>query len=66
MSQSSFVCTQLNSFKFSEWLNLSIWPIDNTLTGTTTPGQSGPGSYDNKKVLHIPQTQELDLTHQIV
>ena len=28
-------------------------PIDETLTVTTTLGQSGPGSNDNKRVLHI-------------
>ena len=27
-----------------------------TLTGTTTPGQSGPRSHDNEGVLHIPQS----------
>ena len=31
----------------------SICPIDTTL-GDTTPGQSVPGSDDNKGVLHIP------------
>ena len=25
------------------------------LTGTTTPGQSGPGSYGSKGELHTPQ-----------
>ena len=34
----------------------SIWPIDRTLSGTTTPGQSGPGSNGNEGVLHIPQS----------
>ena len=29
--------------------------IDRTLSGATTPGQSGPGSNDNKRVFHIPQ-----------
>ena len=33
----------------------SIWPIDRTLSGSTTLGQSGPGSNDNEEVLHIPQ-----------
>ena len=32
----------------------SIWPIDRTLSGATTPGQSGPGSDGNEGVLHIP------------
>ena len=52
-----FISTQLNGFKFkfqfclpqlndfhnSKWLNSSIWHIDGTLTGTTTPGLSVPG-----------------------
>ena len=33
----------------------SIWPRDRTLSGATTPGQSGPESNSNKEVLHIPQ-----------
>ena len=31
----------------------SIWSIDRTLSGTTTPGQSEPGSNCNEEVLHI-------------
>ena len=34
-------------------LNSSIWPIDRTLSGATTPGQSGPGSDDNEGVQRI-------------
>ena len=52
---SSIVCTQLNGYKFSKWLNISIWPIDKTQTGTTTPDQSWHGSNGNEVVLHIPQ-----------
>ena len=33
----------------------SILPIDRTLLGATTPGQSGPGSDGNEAVLRIPQ-----------
>ena len=33
----------------------SIWPIDRTLSGATTPGQSRPGSDGNNGVLCIPQ-----------
>ena len=33
----------------------SIWPIDRTLSGATTPDQSGPGSDANKEVLRIPK-----------
>ena len=29
--------------------------IDRTLTGTITPGQSGPGSNGNEGILYIPQ-----------
>ena len=32
------------------------WHIYGTLTGTTTSGQSRPGSNDNEGVLHIPQS----------
>ena len=39
MHQSSFVCTQLNGFKYNKWLNISIQPINETWTGTTSPGQ---------------------------
>ena len=34
-------------------LNISIWPIDGNLIGTTTSVHSGPGSYDNEEVVHI-------------
>ena len=47
---------QLNGFKSSKWLNSSIWSIDGTLIDITTPGQSGPGSNDSERVLHIPQS----------
>ena len=33
----------------------SIWPIDRTLSGATSPGQSEPESNDNERVLHILQ-----------
>ena len=33
----------------------SIWPIDRTLSGVITPGQSGPGSDGDEGVLCIPQ-----------
>ena len=36
-----------------------IWPIDKTLSGATTPGQSGPGSDDNEGVLCIPQSSSI-------
>ena len=37
----------------------SISPIDRTLLGVTTPGQSGPGSNSNDEVLHIPQSSSI-------
>ena len=46
--------SQLNGFKYTKWLNSSIWPIDGTLTGTIILGQSGIGS--NEGILHIPQS----------
>ena len=39
--------------------NSSIWPIDKTLSGATTLGQSGPGSNGNEGVLHIPQSSSI-------
>ena len=38
--------------------NSSIWAIDRTLSDATTLGQRGPGSKDNKRVLHIPQSSK--------
>ena len=37
----------------------SIWPIDKTLSGATTPGQSEPGSDGNEWVLRIPQSSSI-------
>ena len=37
----------------------SIWSIDRTLLGTTTPGQSEPWSDGNKGVLDIPQSSSI-------
>ena len=39
--------------------NGSTWPIDRTLSGATTPGQSGPGSNGNEEVLRIPQSSSI-------
>ena len=33
-----------------------IWPIDGTLSGATTPVQSGSGRDDNEGVIRIPQS----------
>ena len=63
MSQSSFVCKQLNDFNYcyliviilisitissKKKLNSSIQPIDGTLTGTATLSQSGSESNGNE------------------
>ena len=40
----------------------SIWPIDKTLSGATTPGQNWPGSNGNKGVLRIPQSSSITTT----
>ena len=37
----------------------SIWSIDRTLSGATTPEQSGPGSDGKEGVLHIPQNSSI-------
>ena len=36
--------------------NSSIWPIDSTLSGATTPRQSGPGNNSYEGVRHIFQS----------
>ena len=48
----SFVCTQFKCQSF-------IWPIDKTLSNSTTPGQSRPRSNGNEEVLHIPQNPSI-------
>ena len=37
-----------------EFLNRSIWYIDETLTGTTTQGRNETGSNGNEGVPHTP------------
>ena len=58
-----FVYTHLNvkvlfqTIRFSISTQFSsIRPIDRTLSGSTNPGQCGPGSDGNEGVLHIPQS----------
>ena len=52
-----FVGTQTIIFSYTfKWSNRSIWPIDGSQTGATTPGQSGPGSNCNKGVAQVPQS----------
>ena len=52
--------TQLNVFKYRKWLNICIWPIDETLIGTTIQGQSEPESNDNERILHIPLSSKTE------
>ena len=40
----------------------SVWPIDKTLCGATTPSDSGPGSDGNKGVFRIPQSSSITRT----
>ena len=40
-------------------LNSSIWPIDKTLSGATTHGQSGPVRNSNEGVLCISQSSSI-------
>ena len=42
-----------------EWIVCSLWPIDRTLSGATTPHQSGPGSNGNEGVFCIPQSSSI-------
>ena len=37
----------------------SIWPIDRTLSGATTPGKSWPGSDGNEWVLRIRRSSNI-------
>ena len=46
--------------------NHQIWAIDGILIGTTTCGQSGPGSYSNERVLHTPQNWNLPIGYSWV
>ena len=39
-------------------MNGSIWLIDGTLTGNTTPDQNEPMSNNNEEVIHIPKLQD--------
>ena len=45
-----------------KWLNSCIWPQDGILTGTTTLELSGPESYGNEGVFHIPKAPVLKNT----
>ena len=39
--------------------NISIWPIDRTLSGAATSSQSGPGSNVNEEEFCIPQSSSI-------
>ena len=41
-------------------LNISTEPLKGTLTETSTPGQSEPGSNGNEGVLHIPHSSRTE------
>ena len=67
LKHKSFIQTQLNDQTvLFQAIQLSIntyfstnWPIDRTLSGATTPGQSGHGSEGHKWILRIPQSLTL-------
>ena len=44
-----------------KWLNSSIWPIDETLSGTITPSQSGPRSNGDEGVHDILKDWRLSI-----
>ena len=46
--------TSSMSIEYEYVLDRHIWLLDETLTGTTIPDQSGSGSTDNEEVLHTP------------
>ena len=37
----------------------STYPLIKALSGATTPGQSGPGSDGNERVVRIPQSSSI-------
>ena len=41
-------------------MSSSTWPVDESLTDTTTPGQSEPGSNGNEGILHITGASSSD------
>ena len=55
---SKTVLFQVIQFSISTHFS-SIWPINWTLTGATTPEKSGPVSDGNEGVLHIPQRSSI-------
>ena len=49
---------------FAQFKCQTVWPIDRTLLGATTPGQSGPGSDDNEAYSAFPKAPALLESHQ--
>ena len=43
----------------------SVWPIDKTLSGATTPGQSGPRNDGNEGVQRIFQSSSITVTSSL-
>ena len=63
----SVICLHtVKCFKYGKWLNSSTWPTDGTWTGTASLGQSGPGSNDNERILHIFQNSSIGGTTSVV
>ena len=58
VSMSKTVLFQTIQFSISTQFS-SIWPIDRTISGATTSGQSGSGSDGNEGVLCIPQSSSI-------
>ena len=52
------VLFQAIQFSISTQLS-SVWPIDRTLSGATTPGQIELGSDGNERVLCVPQSSSI-------
>ena len=46
-------------------MNSSIWPVDGSLTGTTTPREGESESNGNEMILFIPISLRLEPHHQM-
>ena len=60
-----YIFCVVKSKKKKKFLNRSFWPIDRTLTITTTRSQSEHGSNDNREVFHTPQISKTGAHNQI-
>ena len=54
-----------SSLKYERFLNRSIWPIDEPLTGTITQGQVNQGVIALKAYSTFPRSSELEPHHQM-